>query len=163
MRAVAALVGLVLLSIPVGAFQESVKTAKMSLQGTWALKDVRVNDEEETKRIAKKMKGTKVTFSGDKVTVKAEGKDQTGSYRVDPSKSPKEMDWIMKTPDNKEVVMRGIYEHKGNRLTTCFGGVTADRPVKEKGKDKGDGGSKRPGSLKPTGGAILMRFEREKP
>src|SRR5262245_49126273 len=143
MRALAALVGVFLLSGLVGAFQDSVKTEKMSLLGTWTLKDVQLESEEDTKRIAKKAKGTKLIFSATKVTMKSEGKEQSGSYRIDTTKTPKEMDWSVKTPDGKEIVMRGIYEQKGDHLTICFGGVNK--------KDKGDGGSKRPTTLKPTG------------
>jgi uncharacterized protein (TIGR03067 family) len=162
MRAATALVDLVLLSLVARASQESLKTAKKELQGTWVLKEIRVSDEKKTKLLMKRNKGMKVTFSGDKVTIKRDGKDHPGSYRIDPSKSPKEIDLIMKEPDGKEEVTRGIYEHKGNRLTMCLGTIEADSPKKEKGKFKGDGESKRPASMKATGGAMLLRFAREK-
>jgi uncharacterized protein (TIGR03067 family) len=162
MKVATALVVLVLLSLVARASTEGAKTATKDLQGTWVLKDVRVSNEAETKRVAKRMKGTKVTFSRDKVTLQADGKDQTGSYRIDPSKSPKEMDLIIKGPDGKVEVTRGIYELQGNRLTMCFGGIKKGDVKKDKGKDKGYGESKRPASMRATGSDILLRFAREK-
>jgi uncharacterized protein (TIGR03067 family) len=158
MRAFATVLGLILMAVPVGAFQENVKTAKMKLQGTWLLKDVQLTSQETTRKLAKTMKGIKLTFSGDKVTAKGGLTEGPISYRVDPTKSPKEMDWIVKGADGKPVVMKGVYEITGNRLTTCFGAISKGR------KGKADIPAPRPRNLKPaTDDDIQLVFEREKP
>jgi hypothetical protein len=81
MRAATALVGLVLLSLVARASQESSKTAKKELQGTWVLKEIRVSDEKITKLLMKRNKGMKVTFSTGKTS-----QGLTGSTQVNPQK-----------------------------------------------------------------------------
>jgi uncharacterized protein (TIGR03067 family) len=77
--------------------------------------------------------GITFTFAADgKLTVK-EGpreKADTGSYKIDPQKSPAELD-IIPPEDKKEGPIQGIYKLDGDTLTICFGrGTGGGRPTK---------------------------------
>jgi len=65
-------------------------------------------------------------FKGDEVTLSVLGKSQQGSFKADPSKSPKQFEMQMA---GKEL-FRGIYKIEKDILTLCFVGGEAERPAK---------------------------------
>src|SRR6267143_875272 len=87
-------------------------------QGIWAFESVEVGGKEVP--IAE-FKGIRVTFEGDKYTVK-KGDEviQAATQKLDPSKSPKTLDVTVAEGPNKGAVMVGIYEISGDTLKVCF-------------------------------------------
>jgi uncharacterized protein (TIGR03067 family) len=82
---------------------------------------------------ADQLKGLTVTFAGDKYTVKnGDEVIQTGTQKLDPSKSPKTIDVTVTEGLRKGAVMLGIYEIDGDTLKVCFDEEGKKRPTEFK-------------------------------
>ncbi len=100
-------------------------------KGTWTFKSVEAGGQEQP---AAALKGSTVTFEGDKYTVrKGEEAIQTCTLKLDPSKSPKTLDVTVAEGLNKGAVMPGIYEISGDTLKVCFDPEGKNRPTEFKG------------------------------
>jgi uncharacterized protein (TIGR03067 family) len=100
---------------------------KDELQGVWIATSMEINGNPSP---AKEVEATRLTFKGQKLLYrhsKDEGKEEEGTFKVDPKKSPKQLDITTK---NK--TLHGIYEVKGDELKLCFenGGKAENRPKK---------------------------------
>src|SRR5260370_27457088 len=111
--------------------------------GTWSIvsaekggKDAPGND----------IKALRFVFSEDKLTLKIGEKSVEGSFKIDPSKKPKQIDLTLMDKTGE-----GIYQFKGDMLELC---------VSEPGK-----GETRPTEFKSAEGSstVLFRLKREKP
>ena len=76
-------------------------------------------------------------------------------YRLDPSKSPKEIDLIFTAPNAKRLTVRGIYEivpdQFGDRMRVCLGSA----PVVQTGTGVAYVESVRPTAFEPKPGALI--------
>ncbi|HEY1861779.1 MAG TPA: TIGR03067 domain-containing protein [Gemmataceae bacterium] len=99
-------------------------------QGAWTFESVEAGGKPVP---AGELKGTILTFEGDKHTVK-KGDDvlQVGTQKLDPSKSPKTIDVTMIEGPSKGTVMLGIYEIDGETLKVCFDSEGKKRPTEFK-------------------------------
>jgi uncharacterized protein (TIGR03067 family) len=72
-----------------------------------------------------------LVFKGGKYTLKIKDKvEDQGTYTLDSSKSPKQIDTVSATGENKGMVDRGVYELKGDTLKTVFDEVSKqNRPT----------------------------------
>jgi uncharacterized protein (TIGR03067 family) len=100
---------------------------KDELQGVWIATSMEINGNAAP---AKEVEATRFTFKGQKLLYrhsKDAGKEEEGTFKVDPKKSPKQLDITTK---NK--TLHGIYEVKGDELKLCFenGGKAENRPKK---------------------------------
>ncbi len=100
---------------------------KDELQGVWIATAMEINGNPAP---AKEVESTRFTFKAQKLLYrhsKDEGKAEEGTFKVDPKKSPKQLDITTK---NK--TLHGIYEVKGDELKVCFenGGKAENRPRK---------------------------------
>lgn len=85
------------------------------IQGTWEL----VSALENGKDNPDFKKGTRMTYRAKGVfTVKAGGETADGTYKLDPSKSPKWIDSSIGEGRDKDTFV-GIYELKGDTLRIC--------------------------------------------
>ena len=73
----------------------------------------------------------KTGFKGDKVTFLAdvEGASLNGSFKLDPTKKPKTIDYTFTGGPTKGQVQLGIYELDGERVKFCFAAPGKDRPT----------------------------------
>jgi RNA polymerase sigma factor (sigma-70 family) len=112
------------------------KDDKEAIQGTWQLsgverggKEAPDNDNDE----AKKIKSTKWVVTADKITFAMPGQeDQNASYKLDPTKKPKEIDLTpLDGPANeKGKTGRAIYSLDGDVLKICMpGSLASERPT----------------------------------
>lgn len=73
-------------------------------------------------------------------------------YRIDPGKSPKELDLVFTNPDGKRLRVRAIYElNDGDKLRVCFG----TPPVVSKFGRPAYVESVRPTAFAPTTGPLV--------
>jgi uncharacterized protein (TIGR03067 family) len=90
------------------------------LQGTWVPASVQFSGRDVTNDNEGQFK---LVFKGDQATV--EGSDAVKkeyaklTMKLDPSTSPKCLDIVVSAGDQKDVVMEGIYELKGDELKIC--------------------------------------------
>jgi len=123
--------GLVLAFGAVKAADDADKD-KEKLQGAWQPIAAIERGEEQSKE---KLKNRKITFKGDKITVKHDEEVHDVTFKLDASKKPKEIDVTGKDKEGKEQQMKGIYELKGDTLKVCLAMEGGDRPSKFESPD----------------------------
>jgi uncharacterized protein (TIGR03067 family) len=103
-----------------------VKKEMKTLEGTWVRVSAETNGKEAPKEATK---GITMTFAGDKFSSKMAdtGRVIEGTFRIDPSKSPKEYD-ATASPARKELTTIGIYQFDGDRLKVCYTPEGGKRP-----------------------------------
>lgn len=143
---------LVLLTSPPATFllvradvkDDAVKKDEDMLQGTWLLIGVVNNGKTIPEADLKKGTGTRYVIEGNKILMTVDKEELERTFKIDPSKKPKEIDVI-----DKREPFKGIYELKGDRLIIC-------RPMKPSG-DRPKDFTSREGDLQ-----LLYTLKREK-
>jgi uncharacterized protein (TIGR03067 family) len=124
--------------------KDDAKKDEEKLQGTWTYVSFEMNGvtmpEEERKRMS-------ITYRDDKWEIKDGDKVVlTGTQKLDPSKTPHEIDSTVTEGEGKGTTMLGIYELKGDTFKVCFDPT----------------GKERPNSFKPKEGQFAGVIERKK-
>ena len=100
-------------------------------QGQWLIVSIEIDGEEVS------VEGWTATFKGNKVTYKT-GKDSVeGTFSLDPTKKPKQIEVILQLPDHKEQKHLGIYQLTGDMLTLFEGGKSRPNGFSTKAGRKG--------------------------
>jgi uncharacterized protein (TIGR03067 family) len=123
-RALLASLGIVVVMTSLAVAQDAVKKDRGALQGKWTI----VSVERDGKAQDNFKDGIRV-FQGDKYTITTKsGTTLTGTFQLDPSKSPKAMDMMPGEGQFKGKTLQGIYELTGDTLKICFAEPGKDRP-----------------------------------
>jgi uncharacterized protein (TIGR03067 family) len=96
------------------------KAEQTLLKGTWVVASAEKGGAPVPEEIAKQVK---LTLAGDAVTFEIVGDSRTGSYRVDPTRQPRAIDF---TVEGKTA--RGIYALDQGNLKLCFAEPGLPRP-----------------------------------
>ncbi len=100
------------------------------MQGTWMYESVEMDGKAMPADELKKMR---ITFAGDKFTVKSGDKAaEAGTQKLDPTKKPKTVDATVTEGEGKGTTMLGIYELEGDTLKACFDPTGKKRPTEFK-------------------------------
>jgi uncharacterized protein (TIGR03067 family) len=94
------------------------------LQGTWT-----VVSYEDGGGALEKMVGATVIFDGDKMTFKDKQGEQSGPFRLDPAKKPKQIDFLPSKEEEERKIDVGIYVLQGDTLTISLNSKSAGRPT----------------------------------
>ncbi len=129
-----AMLGLLLCFVAPGspaADSDPAKKATDALDGTWEVESLEYNGDDHTNRVKFKfvVKAGIMTVEGDEKVVKDYPKIR---IKLDPSTSPKCVDLTILGGGQKDTVMEGIYEHKGDELRLCIKVLGNDRPTEFK-------------------------------
>jgi len=94
--------------------EDEVKAELQKFQGTWVL----VSGEMDGKKVAEEhVKQSKITFDGNKMMVDTPHQSTETIVatitKLDPTKTPKEMQWVRATGPNAGTTMIAIYEFEG--------------------------------------------------
>jgi uncharacterized protein (TIGR03067 family) len=73
------------------------------------------------------IKNIRMSFSGDKVTIKVGEKPLEGTFKIDPGKKPRQIDMTLMKETGK-----GIYQFKEDTLEICFSAPGEERPTEFK-------------------------------
>lgn len=100
----------------------TAEKAREQLAGTWGFaaaeeRGKKVSVEENPKGI----KDLKWVFKGDKLALLADGKGDEFEYKIDPTKSPKEIDLKLSFGGRPAISALCIYKLEGDQLTLCLG------------------------------------------
>lgn len=109
---------LILLLTTGGDITEAIRKDRTALQGAWR---VVASEQDGAKVPADDLKGLALIFKDDSIHVQEGGKsEEKFGFRLDPSKSPREIDLTVKFGPNKGRVDRAIYEFDGTTLRICI-------------------------------------------
>jgi uncharacterized protein (TIGR03067 family) len=122
---------------------EAAKRDKEKLQGNWKATEIIAGGEKRAVEV-------RMTFQGDKVAMVElpAGGGFTGTYSIDPEKSPATMNFTRGAEGSKVTVL-AIYELKGDELKICH--ILLDK------------GGERPKAFEATAKTILVTLKRQKP
>ena len=103
------------------------KTELEKFQGKW----VPVSTTIDGKALEEdEIKNRSVVFKGEEMTLLYKDKERgTCSLKIDPSKSPAQIDATFEDGPRKGETLKGIYKFDGDTLTRCFVGIGKDRPT----------------------------------
>jgi uncharacterized protein (TIGR03067 family) len=108
--------------------QTAIKKDRKQYEGTWRVVSLEINGnkagDEDAKKITVVNKSDGVWIlqvNGDKVT--------EGTSEIDPTKTPKTIDFMETEGDNKGKICLGIYELAGDTRKLCFSQPGKDRPT----------------------------------
>ena len=144
MKTLAALAMCAGLALVAAAADDDTKTDQDKLQGPWKLTALESDGKKASDDAVKAMR---MTVKGDRLYLKEDNKEEEGTFKIDPTKSPKTMDLTIKVGEKMDTV-RLIYELKGDDLKLCGGKLGKDRPAEF--------------ATKTGSGLHLLIFKREK-
>jgi|ERR1017187_8488818 uncharacterized protein (TIGR03067 family) len=126
------------LLIPLGAANsqdDAVKKESAKLQGDWQVvsseEDGRATPDFIVENLKIAIKGDQITLKGVEELMKKFGKV---TLKVDPSSTPKFIDFKVEAGSEKNNEYEGIYELKGDELKICVSVVSRNRPDEFKTK-----------------------------
>jgi uncharacterized protein (TIGR03067 family) len=118
------------LFVAVGAPQDDAGKKELEkLKGVWTTESIEYNGKQHEK-LAKQLR---FVFKGNAATV--EGNNQVRkeyakfTFKLDPGATPKLFDLTVAAGVQKDAVMEGIYELKGDQLRICLKVLGQDRPT----------------------------------
>jgi uncharacterized protein (TIGR03067 family) len=118
------------LFVATGAPQDDAGKKELEkLKGVWTTETIEYNGKQHEK-LAKQLR---FVFQGNAATV--EGNDQVKkeyakfTFKLDPAATPRLFDLTIAAGVQKDAVMEGIYELKGDQLRICLKVLGQDRPT----------------------------------
>ncbi len=97
--------------------KDAAKVDQDKLQGTWAMVSVEVGGQQVGEDM---LKDFQLTVQGDKYTVKRGDETMVvATFKVDPTKKPKEVDFTATEGEHKGKTFRGIYAFEGDTFKLC--------------------------------------------
>ncbi len=122
------LTGIAILAATDDDKQTAIKKDRKQYEGTWRVVSLEINGnkggDEDVKKITVVNKSDGVWIlqvNGDKVT--------EGTSEIDPTKTPKTIDFMETEGDNKGKIVLGIYELGDDTRKLCFSQPGKDRPT----------------------------------
>jgi len=105
---------------------------KDKIQGEWSLVSMETSGRKMDEEAIKK---SKLEVKNNEWVSTANGRELTRTYKLDSSKSPKQIDLVSKQED-KKVTWLAIYKIDGDALTFCWPAPGAERPKELKIGDR---------------------------
>src|SRR5262245_30654267 len=109
-----------------GAGDDVAKKDQLALQGSWKVISI---EEEGGKLPDAEIKLMTVKIMGDKITVSDKKTVVTVSFKLDPAKTPKAIDFKILDGPEKGKSELGIYTIKGDTAKFCMNGPGKERPT----------------------------------
>jgi uncharacterized protein (TIGR03067 family) len=146
MRLCGLIAGTVGLLIAADVQDDPAKKDLEAFQGNWSLisaeRDGKKTPEEEVKKIKLTIQGNKFVLQKDSVVL------SEGTFTLDPTRKPKEVNETITAGPNKGKVFLAIYEIDQDQHKICFAGAGKERP--------------KTFSSEPGSGQLLQTWKRDK-
>jgi uncharacterized protein (TIGR03067 family) len=117
-----ACVSLVALCLGVSAVADDAKKDSDKLQGKWSVESGQRGGQPAPAELVERLK---FTFEGDKLKVVTGEREREATVKLDPSKSPKEIDL---KPSDGEKALLGIYKIEDGKFHLAIGEPGEERP-----------------------------------
>ena len=112
-----------------GGASDKMSDDLKAIQGTWKTAELMMTGE----KVAGDQVSAHMTISGNNYELKDSANDntvmETGTFKLDESKSPKQMDWTIGSGEDKGTTYQAIYEIKGDTVRYCFNPDGGARPT----------------------------------
>jgi uncharacterized protein (TIGR03067 family) len=95
------------------------------LQGTWKRASVEVDGKKPPPQV---LEFVTLTVEGDRYTLEQAGQKRTGTLKLDPTKTPKQIDFVETAGPDKGKTFVGIYEIDGDTWRYCLPASGKVRP-----------------------------------
>jgi uncharacterized protein (TIGR03067 family) len=106
---------------------DDTKDDRKAFQGTWMIVDTKKGDSKDKEPVTART----VVFDGDTYRIKAGDKVvEEGTFTVDGSKTPKQIEVAATAGMDKGMKWHGIYEIESDTLKAAVGPTDQDRPTK---------------------------------
>ncbi len=128
MRCCGLLLLLAPLAVAVGAaVEDAAKKDLEQFQGSW--KAVSIQHADGRQASEDEVQNTRLVIEGNKFTLT--GKDSTisGTFTVNPAKTPKTIDVLLTSKDGRETKFLGIYQMQGDKRKSRFALPRKERPT----------------------------------
>jgi RNA polymerase sigma-70 factor (ECF subfamily) len=112
---------------------DAARKEREKFDGNWRMVSVEADG---ARMPAQQVNGLSLTFKAGKFTSHQNGERRTGTYVLDPTKSPKAMDIVHDDGPQKGKTWALIYTLEGNTLRICGGEIGKDRPAGFDTKDQ---------------------------
>jgi uncharacterized protein (TIGR03067 family) len=123
---------LLILLAPLGAgdrapSEDIVKKEIQLFQGSWRAVSIQHADgrrasEDEVQNTRLVVKGNQFTLTGKNYTI-------SGTFTIDPIRTPKSIDAAVTSKDGRETKFLGVYQMEGNTRKSCFALPEKERPT----------------------------------
>jgi uncharacterized protein (TIGR03067 family) len=125
------------LTFPTDAPTESaVKNDLQRFQGSWQAASIVNNDGQPA--TAEDLKRTRLIVEGSKFTLQGKDYTITGSFTIDPARTPKTIDVVLDATDGGlPTKLLGIYSIDGETRKSCFALPDKERPARFPDSSKG--------------------------
>jgi len=124
--ALLAFAAVTLTSARAGNSDEAAKKELKLFQGSW--KAVAIRNADGTAATEADVQQTRLTVEGSAFTLTMRDLTIKGTFSVNPAKTPKYIDVLLKGDDGQETKLLGIYQVKGDIRKSCFAMPQQDRP-----------------------------------
>ena len=114
-RSLLVLAGFVLL-VAAEPARDAAAVDLKKLQGTWRMDELEINGQQVPEE---KRKDTILVIKDDKYIIKIKDKTYETTFKLDPSKDPKEIDMFFPDGPNAPKVSKGIYRLDGDTFQLC--------------------------------------------
>ena len=114
-RSLLVLAGFVLL-VAAEPARDAAAVDLKKLQGTWRMDELEINGQQVPEE---KRKDTILVIKDDKYIIKIKDKTYETTFKLDPSKDPKEIDMFFPDGPNAPKVSKGIYRLDGDTFRLC--------------------------------------------
>jgi uncharacterized protein (TIGR03067 family) len=114
--------------------QDSAKSDLKQFQGTW--QPVFIRNPEGQQATAEELKAVRLVVKGNEFTFTNKDATISGTFSIDPSKTPKTIDFLLKGGKSDEKFL-GVYEIRGERRLSCFALPKENRPKELRPTEKG--------------------------
>ena len=111
---------------------KAVKKELVKFEGTWKIESMVIDGKEAPPEVFKE---AKLVCKGDQFTMTHGDVVYKGTFKVDPSKKPKEIDVTFTEGPEKGKTVKGIYEVDDETYKVCMSEDEKDRPKKLESKE----------------------------
>lgn len=129
MRRSMAFFSMAMLALTATALAEDPAEAEARrLQGSWKVLAIEADGRKATAAEVEALQGAGWTFKGSQVTFGDENAPGRSSFKLDPARTPRQIDLVALDGNQKGKTMEGIYRLEGGTLTICLSDPGKGRP-----------------------------------
>jgi uncharacterized protein (TIGR03067 family) len=123
---------LLILLAPLGAgdrvgFEDAAKKELQQFQGPWKALSIQHADGRQASEA--EVQDTRLVIQGNKFTLTGKDYSVSGTFSVNPTRTPKAIDVLLTSKEGRETKFLGIYQTRADTRKSCFAFPEKERPT----------------------------------